>query len=137
MGGKTLLNFRTTVHAASGGVGTVFPDVCLTPTPVGTIPIPYPNVAQSSDMNGGQATKSVKIDGNAVMLQDTTITTSTGDEAGSSGGVVSGLIKGKAQFVVWSFDVTIEGKGVPRQLDPMVQNMGGAPNTPPMPIVQS
>lgn len=137
MGAKTLLNFRSTVHAASGGVGTAFPDVCQTPTPAGPVPIPYPNVAQSSNMNSGQASKAVKIDGNAVMLQDTTITMSTGDEAGSAGGVVSGMIKGKAQFVVWSFDVMIEGKGVPRQLDPMVQNMSGVPNTPPMPIVQS
>ena len=35
---------------------------------------------------------------------------STGDEAGSAGGVVSSKIKGKAEFVLFSFDVKFEGK---------------------------
>jgi hypothetical protein len=39
-------------------------------------------------------------------------------------GVVSNKIKGKAEFVNYSFDVKIEGKNVCRLLDPMQQNMG-------------
>ncbi|MFS8067336.1 MAG: hypothetical protein ACMG6S_13270, partial [Byssovorax sp.] len=45
-------------------------------------------------------------------------------------------IKAKAEFVNFSFDVTVEGKPVPRLGDMMVQNKGGAPNTAPMPEVQ-
>jgi uncharacterized Zn-binding protein involved in type VI secretion len=125
---------RTVVHASSSGVATAFPDVCKTPSPAGPIPIPYPNIAQSSDT--AQGSSSVKIDGNPVMLQGSNFSTSTGDEAGSAGGVVSNSTKGKAEFIVYSFDVKIEGKSVPRLGDLMVQNKGGSPNTPPFPEVQ-
>ena len=37
------------VHKNSEGITIAFPDVCKTPTPGGPIPIPYPNIAQSSD----------------------------------------------------------------------------------------
>ena len=33
------------VNTQMGGLDFGFPDVCLTPTPVGPIPIPYPNMA--------------------------------------------------------------------------------------------
>jgi len=127
-------NMRTVVHAASDGVATAFPDVCNTPSPAGPVPIPYPNVAMSSDTTQGST--QVKMDGKPIMLQGSVFSKSTGDEAGSAGGVVSGVIKGKAQFVCFSFDVMVEGKPVPRMGDPMVQNIGGSPNTPPIPEVQ-
>lgn len=128
------INKRTAVHKSSNGVATAFPDVCKTPSPGGPIPIPYPNVAMSKDTAKGS--KNVKIDGNPVMLKGSNFSTSTGDEPGSVGGVVSGKIKGKAEFINYSFDVKIEGKNVPRLGDMMVQNKGSAPNTPPMPEVQ-
>lgn len=134
MPASTSVNMRTVVHASSSGVATAFPDVCKTPSPAGPIPIPYPNIAQSSDT--AQGSSSVKIDGNPVMLQGSNFSTSTGDEAGSAGGVVSNSTKGKAEFIVYSFDVKIEGKSVPRLGDLMVQNKGGSPNTPPFPEVQ-
>ena len=128
-------NMRTVVHAASNGVATGSPDVCQTPSPAGPVPIPYVNVAMSTDTTAGSVT--VKMDGNPIMLATSFFAVSTGDEAGSAGGgVVSAMIKGKAQFVCFSFDVMVENKPVPRSADPMVQNMGGAPNTPPMPIAQ-
>jgi hypothetical protein len=129
------VNDRTVVHAASDGVATGFPDVCNTPAPpAGPVPIPYPNVAMSSD--AAEGSKDVKIDANPIMLDGSNFATSTGDEAGSSGGVVSGQTKGKAEFVNFSFDVTVEGKAVPRLGDMMVQNKGSSPNTAPMPEVQ-
>lgn len=129
------VNGRTVVHKTSDGVATAFPDVCKTPSPGGPVPIPYPNVALSADTANGS--KTVKVDGNPVMLKDSNFSTSTGDEAGTAGGgVASGKTKGKAEFVNYSFDVKIEGKNVPRLGDMMVQNKGGAPNTPPMPEIQ-
>jgi len=127
-------NDRTVVHKKSSGISTAFPDVCKTPTPAGPIPIPYPNIAMSSDTAKGS--KKVKADGEPVMLKDSNFSTSTGDEAGSAQGVVSNKIKGKAEFVLYSFDVKFEGKNVPRLGDLMLQNKGGAPNTPPFPEVQ-
>ena len=59
---------------------------------------------------------------------------STGDEAGTAGGgVVSGKIKGKAEFVNFSFDVLFEGKNVTRAFDLMLHN---DKNTPPFPLIQ-
>lgn len=112
-----------------------FPDVCKTPSPGGPVPIPYPNIAMSKDTAEGS--KSVKMDGNSIMLKGSNFSTSTGDEAGTAGGgVVSGKTKGKAEFVNYSFDVKVEGKNVPRLGDMMVQNKGSPPNTPPFPEVQ-
>lgn len=129
------VNDRTVVHAASNGVATAFPDTCNTPAPPAPpVPIPYPNVAMSSDTAMGST--DVKMDGNPIMLQGSNFSMSTGDEVGSVLGVASGCIKGKAEFVMYSFDVTVEGKPVPRLGDSMVQNKGGAPNTAPMPEVQ-
>src|SRR5438045_7337786 len=134
MPSKVSVNFLTVVHASSSGVAPSFPDVCKTPSPAGPIPIPYPNIAQSSDAAQGSPT--VTVEGNPVMIATSNFSTSTGDEAGSAGGVASGLTKGKAEFVNYSFDVKFDGKGVPRLGDPMVHNKGGAPNTPPFPEVQ-
>ena len=124
-------NTRGLAHQGSGGRSPVFPDVCLTPSGGGPVPIPYPNVALSSDT--AQGSKQVTCDGNPICLADSTFAVSTGDEAGSAGGVVSGVIKGKAEFVLYSFDVKVEGKNVPRALDLMLHNQK---NTPPFPLIQ-
>jgi len=128
------VNNRTVVHKSSEGMVTVFPDVCKTPTPGGPVPIPYPNIAMSSDTAKGS--KSVKMDGNPIMLKGSNFKTSTGDEPGALKGIVSSKIKGKAEFINYSFDVKVEGKNVPRLGDMMVQNKGGAPNTAPIPEIQ-
>jgi len=129
------VNYRTVVHKSSNGVSTAFPDVCKTPTPGGPVPIPYPNIAMSKDTSQGST--SVKMDGNPIMLKGSVFSMSTGDEAGTAGGgVISGKIKGKAEFVNYSFDVMVEGKNVPRLADMMMQNKGSPANTPPIPEVQ-
>lgn len=125
------VNFMSVVHQASNGVTIAFPDVCKTPSPAGPIPIPYPNIAQSSDT--AQGTQKVKCDGNAICVKDSNFKMSTGDEAGSAGGVVSSKIKGKAEFVNFSFDVQAEGKNVARAFDLMLHN---DKNTPPFPVLQ-
>ncbi len=134
MPATVVVNFRTVVHQNSSGVATAFPDVCKTPSPAGPIPIPYPNIAQSTDT--AQGSKKVQADGCSVMLQGSNFSQSTGDEAGSAGGVASNCIKGKAEFIMYSFDVQIEGKSVPRMADLMLQNKQSAPNTPPFPEMQ-
>jgi len=131
MGVTVSVNNLTVVHAGSSGKTIAFPDVCLTPSPAGPVPIPYPNIAQSSDTADGAST--VNCDGNPVCVKDSNFSTSTGDEAGSNGGVVSGTTKGKAEFVNFSFDVKFEGKNVPRALDLMLHNNK---NTPPFPLLQ-
>jgi hypothetical protein len=126
------VNSLSVVHATSMGVSTAFPDTCLTPSPVGPVPIPYPNVAMSSDT--AQGSSQVTCDGNPICLSTSNFSLSTGDEAGTAGGgVASGTIKGKAEFILYSFDVKVEGKNVARALDTMLHNNK---NTPPSPVVQ-
>jgi hypothetical protein len=124
MGLTININNMTACHAGSNGTSISFPDVCKTPSPGGPIPIPYPNIAKSSDTADGSST--VKFDGNSIMLKGSNFRMSTGDEAGSAMGIVSNKIKGKAEFVNYSFDVKVEGKNVCRLLDPMQHNMGSA-----------
>lgn len=116
----------TLVHKGSNGMSTAFPDVCKTPSPAGPVPIPYPNIAQASD--AADTSTSVKADGEGIMLKGSNFSASKGDEAGSAGGVVSNVNRGKAMFVNYSFDVKIEGQNVPRKMDPMKQNGSGSFN---------
>jgi hypothetical protein len=122
-----LVNKLSIVHKASSGVALASaPDVCKTPTPTGPVPMPYPNVAKSSDLTDG--TKTVTVEGNSIAVKDCAFSTSTGDEAGSLGGIASGVTKGKAKFLNYSFDVAMEGKNACRLTDPMSMN-GNGPNT--------
>ena len=126
------VTFLSVVHAGSNGTTIAFPDVCKTPSPAGPIPIPYPNIAKSSDTAKG--TSKVKCDGNPVCVKDSNFSMSTGDEAGSAGGgVASNKIKGKAEFMLFSMDVKFEGKNVCRAFDIMLHN---DKNTPPFPVLQ-
>jgi uncharacterized protein DUF4150 len=122
MGATVTVNSpNTVVHANSGGQSPVFPDVCKTPAPPAPpVPIPYPNIAKSSDAS--ETSTTVEADGQKIMLKNSVFSTSTGDEAGSVGGVVSNCTKGKAQFIMYSFDVKAEGQNVPRNMDMMKQN---------------
>jgi hypothetical protein len=126
------VNFLSVVHASSNGISIAFPDVCKTPAPPAPpIPVPYPNIAQSSDTALGS--KKVTCDGNPICLGNSNFMMSTGDEAGALLGVASNKIKGKAEFVNYSFDVKVEGKNVARAFDLMLHN---DKNTPPFPVIQ-
>jgi len=126
------VNKLSVVNQDTNGTTIAFPDMCKTPSPAGPIPIPYPNIAQSSDTDKG--TKKVKVDGKPVCIADSNFKMSSGDEAGTAGGgVASNKTKGKAEFVNYSFDVSFEGKGVARSFDLMLHN---DKNTPPFPVLQ-
>jgi hypothetical protein len=115
-------NDRSIIHKGDNGVHTAAPpDVCKTPSPAGPVPIPYVNVANSSDLSKG--TKKVKIEGNATANADSNLSTSMGDEPGTAGGgLISSKFKGKMTWTSTSTDVKSEGKGVARFMDPVGQN---------------
>lgn len=78
-------NSRSILHKGDGLTQVCpVPDVCKTPTPGGPVPVPYPNAAQDSDLAGGS--KRVLIEGSSAALADSSLSTSTSDEAGSAGG---------------------------------------------------
>jgi Domain of unknown function (DUF4150) len=133
MGTSVGVNKLSIVNADTNGVTIAFPDVCKTPAPPAPfVPIPYPNIAKSGDT--AQGTKKVKAEGKPICVKDSNFSMSTGDEAGTAGGgIASSKIKGKAEFVNFSFDVQFEGKNVPRTFDLMLHN---DKNTPPFPVLQ-
>jgi len=132
MGVTVAANKRTVVHADSGGTSLAFPDVCLTQVGPAVVPIPYPNVAMSSDLGGGAQT--VKADGNPLGHEKSNFKKSIGDEAGDKKGMASGSIQKQAEFTSFSFDVQVEGNGVVRAFDTMIHNNK---NTPPAPLMQA
>ena len=121
MGQTTFVNFRGIAHKGSNGMSMVFPDVCKTPAPPAPpIPIPYPNIGKAADTTAGPT--SVKTDGQMPMVKGAMYSMSTGDEAGSLGGILSSTFKGPCEFLLYSFDVKFEGKNVCRMGDPMWHN---------------
>src|SRR4051794_24712236 len=103
MGQTVFANSRGIAHKGSGGMSMAFPDVCNTPAPPAPpIPIPYPNIAQASDTSGGPT--SVTTDGEMPMVKGAKYSKSSGDEAGTIGGVVSGVNMSEAEFLMYSFD---------------------------------
>lgn len=120
MSQSTFVNCRGVAHKGSGGMSIVFPDVCKTPSPGGPIPIPYPNIGKSADTSSGPST--VKTDGEMPMVKTAKYSMTSGDEAGSAGGVISSSFKGEAEFMMFSFDVKFEGNNVCRLGDPMFHN---------------
>jgi len=120
MSSTTFANSRGIAHKGSGGMSIVFPDVCLTQVGNVVVPIPYPNIGKSSDTSNGP--KSVKTDGKMPMVKGAKYNKSTGDEAGTKKGVISGQIQAECEFMMYSFDVKFEGKNVCRLGDPLFHN---------------
>jgi hypothetical protein len=118
---NTFANMRGISHKGSGGMSIVFPDVCKTPAPPGPpIPIPYPNIGQSSDTSDGPST--VKTDGKMPMVKGAKYSKSSGDEPGTIGGVMSSTNRNECEYMMYSFDVKFEGKNVCRLGDPLFHN---------------
>jgi hypothetical protein len=116
------INNLTLCHRGSGGISTAsVPDVCNTPAPGGPIPLPYPNIAMSSDLANG--TSGVTADGgNPCANYGSDFAKSTGDEPGTAGGVISGTFTKEATWLTFSFDVKLEGRGACRLTDKMFHN---------------
>ncbi|VAW57133.1 hypothetical protein MNBD_GAMMA07-1809 [hydrothermal vent metagenome] len=120
MAQTTFANGRGIVHKGSGGSSTVFPDICLTRVGAPIIPIPYVNTGYSSDTAKGP--KTVKTDGEMLMVKTAIYTKSTGDEPGTKKGIFSGTVADECEFMMYSFDVMCEGKNMCRLGDPLFHN---------------
>ncbi len=91
------------------------PDVCKTPSPSGTIPVPYVNIFQCNMVLPNTACSKVFIAGSPALHVKSQTAISNGDEAGNAGGVVSSKFIGKGEFVKGSLKVTLEGKAAVSQ----------------------
>src|SRR5215510_10813018 len=94
---------------AGGQAMTTGPlDACKTPSPAGPVPIPYPNIG-SVDGSESCAEK-VKFVGAKVCTVKSEMSRSSGDEAGTVGGVVSNRNMDKVSFKNGSSKCIVEGE---------------------------
>lgn len=98
------------------------PDVCKTPSPGGPVPVPYPVIiSMSSNLKKG--TKTVKVDGKKMAaVKGSEFSRCSGDEPGTAGGVVSSTNMKEAKWILFSFDVKLDGKNACRFTDKMTMN---------------
>ena len=123
MANTVFVNFRAVSHANGNALSINFPCVGKTPGPPAPfVPVPYPNVSKGADTDKGS--KKVKVDGKPVALKDSSVfKTSVGNEAATAGGgLITAKTKGKSGYFMYSMDVKIEGKEVPRAFDIMAGN---------------
>jgi hypothetical protein len=115
------------VHKGSMGiVKSTLPDVCKTPSPGGPVPVPYPViVSMSSQLVKGTTT--VKADGgNMCAVKGSELSMCNGDEAGTAGGVKSSTFMKEATWLLYSFDVKLDGKNACRLSDKLQMNHGNS-----------
>lgn len=110
------------VHKGSNGISmATIPDVCKTPSPGGPVPIPYPNISQSITLDKGTTT--VKADGGMMIAnKGSEFSLSNGDNAGVAGGVKSSTFMKESTWILYSFDVKMDGKNACRLTDKKFQN---------------
>ena len=110
------------VHKGSNGISmATIPDVCKTPSPAGPVPLPYPNISQSATLAKGTTT--VKADGGMMIaIKGSEFSLSNGDNPGVAGGVKSSTFMKESTWILYSFDVKMEGKNACRLSDKKFQN---------------
>lgn len=121
---------------SGGGMNMGFPDTCLTPTPVGPIPIPYPNISTGAVADPATTALTVLTDGMPSLNQMSMVTTSQGDNMGVNMGVASGMVMGPTEFILGSFTVFKEGAPAQR-LTSMTGHNGLSMNCPGVTLVPS
>ena len=102
-----------------------FPDVCVTPTAVGSVPIPYPNIAMGP--MGVPAAYNVLYMCAPAHNMTTTIPLSNGDNPGIATGVASAMVMGPTRHVTAAFTVLVLGAPVTRMTSVAIQNSTNCP----------
>ncbi|WMJ02458.1 DUF4150 domain-containing protein [Pseudomonas chlororaphis subsp. aurantiaca] len=114
-------------YKGSMGISTAtIPDVCKTPSPSGPVPVPYPNIARQSSLQKGTTT--VKAHGKMIAVKGSQYGRSNGDEAGTAGGVKSGVNMKATDWITYSFDVKMDGQNACRHTDKKFHNNQNAVN---------
>ncbi|MDB4930367.1 MAG: type secretion protein [Myxococcaceae bacterium] len=107
------------------GMDLGFPDVCLTPTPAGPVPIPYPNIALGPTAIPSQV--------NTLFMCTpahnlaTVIPLTNGDNAGVATGVASGTVMGPSRHILPCATVLVGGVPATRLTSVSIQNNTNCP----------
>ena len=116
------------ISTKAGGTCFAFPDVCLVPTSGGPpVPTPFPNTAMCQLADG--SVSEVLIENAPVLVETSVIPTSSGDEPGTAGGVMSGTFRGCVKYRTASGKVYAKGKRVVL-LGAVTAHNGDNPNMP-------
>lgn len=113
-----------------GGQAMAMPDVCQVPAPPGPpVPTPFPNIAMLNQASGSTCSSRVRIANRKVCTVQTEIPRTSGDEAGTAKGVMSGTQMDKAVFRSGVSNVQVEGHDIAVHLRPTAHNgsNGNAP----------
>lgn len=108
------------INSQMCGLNFAMPDVCLTPTPVGPIPIPYPNLALP--MTAIPAQVKVLILAMPGHNLGTITPMSNGDNGGLAMNPLSGMVMGPSRHLMGSFTTMFGGMPVTKMLSPAGQN---------------
>ena len=108
------------------GTDMGFPDVCLTPTPAGPVPIPYPNIAMGP--MGTPAAYMVLFMCTPAHNVSTMIPQTNGDNAGLATGVASGMVMGPSRHVLPSFTTFVGGMPATKMTSMGITNSTNCPN---------
>ncbi len=107
-------------NTSLSGMSFAFPDVCLTPTPAGPVPIPYPNIAQNPI--GVPPVVHIIYCGAPVHNMNTIVPLSSGDEPGVATGVASGTVMGPRRHITAAFTCIVGGAPITRLTSMTMQN---------------
>lgn len=107
------------------GMDTGFPDVCLTPTPAGPVPIPYPNIAMGP--MGVPAAYNVLFMCAPAHNMGTSVVMTNGDNVGVNTGVASGTVMGPSRHLTASFTVLVGGLPATKLTSVALQNSTNCP----------
>ena len=99
----------------------IAPDVCKTPVGSAVVPIPYPIISKFDTSKG--TSKNTNFEGQPVFHFDSHLPNVTGDEAGTAGGIISGVNRGICNPVEHSSTVRINGQWSIRHGDLMDMNL--------------
>ena len=114
-----------------GGLDAGLPDVCLTPTPAGPVPVPYPNAAAGP--MGVPAAYTVLFSCAPAHTLLTTVPLTNGDNAGVNMGVASGVVMGPSRHLTGAFTCLVGGAPASRLLSVSLQNSTNCPGARVMP----
>jgi len=107
------------------GMSIGFPDVCLTPSPAGPVPVPYPNLA-SCNMAVPNVLNVLKV-GMPAHNMGTITPMTLGDNAGVALGVASGTVMGPQRNLTGAFTLLVGGMPSTRMTSMSLGNSTNAP----------
>lgn len=107
------------------GMDTGFPDVCLTPSPAGPVPIPYPNISLGPTTVPAQVRVFHMFTPAHNMASVAPL--SNGDNAGLATGVASGTVMGPRRHVTAAFTILVGGMPTTKMTSVAIQNNTNCP----------